>query len=317
MNVLFISRAKNNGEISPIVKTQAKSLEKLVNLSYYVIRGRGLLSYFKAITGISRIVKQDNIDIIHAHYALCGFTASLSSLKPVVCSLMGSDIEDSALIRMLSRLFASLCWEKTITKSENLKHKSRIPGIIVIPNGVDLNAFNPAAMDDSRKHLGIDLKKRVIFFPSDTSRAEKNFHLAKAAINLLTQKYNIELLTAQDIAYETMCYYYNASDVVLLTSRFEGSPNAIKEAMACNVPAVSTKVGDVEDLFEGVKGYFISNSDPGEIAENLIQALEIRKLNYPVYGRDKIIRMNLDNDSIAQKILEVYKSALTSDKKLL
>ena len=50
--------------------------------------------------------------------------------------------------------------------------------------------------------------------------------------------------------------YYNSVDCLILTSFHEGSPNVIKEAMACNLPIVSTKVGDVEEIINKTGKWF-------------------------------------------------------------
>ena len=58
----------------------------------------------------------------------------------------------------------------------------------------------------------------------------------------------------------------NAADVLLLTSDAEGSPMVVKEAMACNVPVVSTAVGDVADVIGGTEGCYITQPGPGAMS---------------------------------------------------
>ena len=109
-----------------------------------------------------------------------------------------------------------------------------------------------------------------------------------------------------------MSYYYSAADVVLLTSVTEGSPNVIKEAMACNCPIVSTDVGDVREVLGNTEGCYISGLDPVEVAEKTKKALEFSYTKGRTKGRQRIIELGLDSESIAKKIVEVYKKALNS-----
>ena len=104
-------------------------------------------------------------------------------------------------------------------------------------------------------------------------------------------------------------YWYNASDVVLMTSKWEGSPNAIKEAMACSRPIVATNVGDIAERMNGVEGCFVvgvkelENERVRELAEDLIKAIEYTETK----GREKIIADGLDAREINQRLIVVYR----------
>jgi len=99
----------------------------------------------------------------------------------------------------------------------------------------------------------------------------------------------------------------NAADLLLSTSLWEGSPNIIKEAMACNCPIVSTDVGDVKWLLDGVEGCFITTNDPNDIANKIRKALDIKG---KTKGREKLISLGLDSKNIAKKIVSVYEEVM-------
>ena len=105
-----------------------------------------------------------------------------------------------------------------------------------------------------------------------------------------------------------MPVYLNAADILLLTSKWEGSPNIVKEAMACNVPVVATKVGDIEYLFGNTEGYYYTDTDPDKLAG---------KINYVLNndikpnGRQRIIDLKLDSESIADEIIQLYQEVLS------
>ena len=102
-----------------------------------------------------------------------------------------------------------------------------------------------------------------------------------------------------------MSIYFNASDLVLLTSFWEGSPNVIKEAMACNVPIVSTDVGDVKEVIGKTEGCYITSFDPEDVAEKIKLALKFGKRTT---GIEDI--KHLESSLIAKKIIKIYKSVL-------
>ena len=97
---------------------------------------------------------------------------------------------------------------------------------------------------------------------------------------------------------------YNC-DALLMTSKTEGSPQVIKEAMACGCPIVSVDVGDVAERTSGVEGcYVVPSRDPKDIAQALFQAIAFEgKTN----GREKIIEMGLSNEQVASRLVEIYK----------
>lgn len=100
---------------------------------------------------------------------------------------------------------------------------------------------------------------------------------------------------------------YNC-DALLLTSKSEGSPQVIKEAMACGCPIVSVDVGDVAERMSGVEGCFIVRTrEPKDIAEALQQAIVFDgKTN----GRNRILEMGLSNEQVAKRLIAIYESVL-------
>lgn len=97
--------------------------------------------------------------------------------------------------------------------------------------------------------------------------------------------------------------HHNAADVVLLTSLWEGSPNAIKEAMACNCPVVSTDVGDVREVIGNTEGCYISSFEPRDVAKKIQMALDFSKRTN---GKQSIIELGLDSKTVANKIINIY-----------
>jgi glycosyltransferase involved in cell wall biosynthesis len=153
---------------------------------------------------------------------------------------------------------------------------------------------------NAKLSLGWDNSKIHILFAANPNRPEKNFKLAKEVFTLLNQSdYEIHYFTNVD--HDIIVNYFNASDIVLLTSLWEGSPNVIKEAMACNVPIVSTNVGDISEIIKNTEGCFVTDFDSRVIADKIILATEYIQ---GTSGRSDI--KHLDSKIIAKRIIDIY-----------
>jgi len=299
MKVLFV-RSGNSG-IDPISQNQGESLEKEgIIVSYYDIIGNGVLGYMRNVNRLKKKIKTVNPDIVHAHYSLSGYIASLSSNKtPVITSLMGSDVNDvDAVQNKITNIFIKYFWKATIVKSDEMKKDNN--KITVIPNGVDLNNYFQIARELALKKLNWDSKKKHVLFASDPDRSEKNYILARKALDKLPFD-EVEVHYLKNIEQSNMKYYYNACDVLLLTSFSEGSPNVIKEAMACNCPIVSTEVGDVRSYLLGVEGCYLTTFDVDHVSKSITKALQFEKRTI---GRDKM--HDLDSTVIAKRLMKLY-----------
>lgn len=308
MKVLFVSRDHNG--VSPIVSAQAASLSAIgIEVEFFPITGKGIWGYISAIPQLGSFLRTQDFDVVHAHYSLCGIVAYLASAKPVVMSLMGSDVLQSGLLRAVIRFFVRHLWRKTIVKSDNMKQSLGLDELVVLPNGVNLDLFIPMDRNDCRLKLGWGAKGKHILFVSGSNpdRYEKNLQLAQEAVMGCSDK-SIELHVISNVKQSEMPVYLNAANLLLLTSRWEGSPNIVKEAMACNCPVVATDVGDVRWLLEGVKNCEVIASEPNEAAEKIKKVLDANGLSD---GRDKILKLGIDAVSIARKLTEIYKSLTT------
>lgn len=302
MKVLFIASG-NQGAVSPVVKNQGDALaSEGLELDYYLIRGKGIKGYLKNVRPLRQYLSTHDYDALHVHYSLSAFVASLAGAKPLVVSLMGSDVKASGLYKFIIRLFARLFrWKAIIVKSNDMYRDLGIKRAIVIPNGVNLARFTPMEKSECQKRLGWNFEKQHVLFPANAARPEKDFALAEAACSMMD---GVELHAYVNTPNEETPYWYNGADVVLMTSKWEGSPNAIKEAMACSRPIVATNVGDIAERTKEVDGCFVAQTrEPKELVSLLHKALAFVK----TIGRERIIADGLDSHEVNKRLIAIYR----------
>jgi glycosyltransferase involved in cell wall biosynthesis len=182
----------------------------------------------------------------------------------------------------------------------------------VIPNGVDVNAFRPLHRAKTKATLGWNDGKRRVLFPGNPDNARKGYRMACDALEAASQLMgeDVELVKLWGVEPVRVPLYMNGCDVMLLTSLIEGSPNVVKEAMACNLAVVSVPVGDVPELLKDAPGYAVCSRDPLALAESLVALL---KNETPVRGREAIERKRLDLESVAHRITDIYKSVVAEN----
>ena len=307
MKVIFVASGnKAVGGVSAFVQSQFDSLkEKGLNMILFPVVGHGIWAHIRAVRDLRKLVRREKPDIVHAHYSIYGYVASLATMfmKPkVVVSILGSFPENDWKCKFV-RFCAKHVWDSTLVKSQRTANQLDLD-LPVIPNGVNIDQFHLMEQKTARKCCGFEDGKKYIIWCSHPSRPEKRYSLARDAVALLHDD-SVILYPVFDRPHEYIVKYMCAAELLLLTSASEGSPNVIKEAMACNCPIVSTDVGDVKWVTEGVEGTYVADADtPGEISICIRKALDFNKRTQ---GREEIVRKGLSSKSIAERIIELYR----------
>ena len=306
MKVLFVASGnKSVGKVSAFVQSQYDSLkEEGLDMVMFPVVGHGWKGYAKNLRSLRKLIKREKPDVVHAHYSSCGYLASLASLglkTKVVVSILGSFPRKSFKLNLV-RFCIDHVWDATIVKSE--RTRSQLDrDLPVIPNGVNLDRFTIIDQDKAREMVGFEKDKKYVIFVSNPARPEKQFDLAQAAVNQLNDS-TVQLVPVYNKTHDEVVKYMCAADVLIMTSRNEGSPNVIKEAMACNCPIVVTDVGDVKWVTNQVEGTYVSNTFCSEdLADLLKKALSF---NRRTYGRERIIGLGLTSVKVAQNIIGIY-----------
>jgi teichuronic acid biosynthesis glycosyltransferase TuaC len=330
MKVLFVSSGNSKDfDIIPFIKEQGESLKgQGWDVDYYPVVGKGLMGYVKAGFSLRKLLRKKHYDIIHAHFTYCGWAALIGAGRriPVVLSLMGTDAngeyKGKNQVVLSSRISSFLTWliqpfvKAIISKSPNieesvyLKHKS-----FIIPNGVNMEKFTPHLLNtNTNGSMAIpgtseQVLKRKVLFLGNKNKSGKNFPLVQASIEHLGWQ-DLKLICPYPVSHNDVPRYLNEADVLLFASFMEGSPNVIKEAMACNCPIVSTDVGDVSWVIGKTAGCYIASFDDKDFAKKIELAINFSKVNGRTNGRQRIIDLGLDMDTVAKRIIAVYKKSL-------
>ncbi|WP_048919391.1 glycosyltransferase [Rufibacter radiotolerans] len=323
MRVLFVCSGNSRTfDIVPFIKEQGESLRKVgAQVDYFPVVGKGIMGYLKAGLRLRKFLKNNSYDLIHAHFTLSGWSAVIGAGKtPVVLSLMGSDaygeyigvnkIQLSSWLNIFLTYLIQPFVTAIISKSANidqhvyLKHKSHI-----IPNGVNLKKFSPSPQD-YREELALDNSKQQVLFLGNKTNIRKNFPLAKKALDLLNLP-EVELINPFPVAHDAIPKYLNSVHVLVVPSLMEGSPNVVKEAMACNCPIVATDMGDVKWVMGETAGCYVSSFEPADVADKIRQALEFSENMNRTKGEERLKELGLDSETIAQRVKAVYEEALS------
>lgn len=216
---------------------------------------RGRNEYLPATRRLRALLRRERFDLVHAHYGLAGWVAKLAGAKPLIVTFHGTDVRHH-LVGHLSR---RLAWRvdlvagvsRALFEAEDGRPGlPAVPGSAVLPCGPDLRRFEPLPRAEARRQLGLDPEARYLFFPANPARPEKRHDRAVE----VAAACGADLLTGGSIEPEQMPLWLNAANAVLVTSDYEGFGMAAIEALACEVPVLSTPVGIAPYALRGIDG---------------------------------------------------------------
>lgn len=307
--------------VNNIQTRESLAANKNVTVHHTFFTGRkNIFNCIKGAWKIREIVKREKYEIVNQYWggASSLFTAFFCPCTYII-SLLGSDLYGEynvngkkTLKGKLLNIFSQLtCIFSTgiIVMSNKMKlrlWKISMRKAVVIPEGTDLSKFYPIDNIEAKQKLQWDISKKIVlFFPSHAY--VKNMPLAIEAVKKLKQKFgNVELHLINNVAHNELIWYYNAADLLLITSFHEGSNNSIKEALACNLPVVSVNVGDAEERLENVYPSSLINDYDSEKISNAMH--DILKSNIRSNGSEIIKEIELN--TITNKIISYYKSKI-------
>ena len=271
----------------------------------------------------------DSFNIVHSQFgSACGFVTSLLHNKNKFITLRGSDWSNSQSgnWRNRSHDFAAMAmtaislrhYNKVITVSHRMARS--IPRlcysqpITVLPSAINIEKFQLMSRQDAREAIGEgdDQRPWVLFTSLLISNPVKRYELALEAFNLANLRFGVQLRlkVLADIPHSLVPYHVAACDVILCTSKSEGWPNSVKEAMACGLPFVSTDVSDLQEISLNAPPCKVCRATPIDLANGLVDILN-NTFNRALDGL--IIRnavQSMGTETSAKALASIYKSQL-------
>lgn len=325
MRILEVSRYKNNfaDHQLPFVTEQGEALRAAgCEVDYFLIKG----NYITAVKALKAKIFEYNPDIVHAHFGLSAITAELQSLVPVVTTFHNGETLNW-YVNWLSSLM-SLRAKHVIYVAQHIYDLCyfKAKRYSIIPCGVPMEQMVITPKDEARKQLGWDADKKYILFGGAFSNERKNYKLLAEAVNRLKadtsdirhQTSDIVCIEMKGLTRAECVLRMCAADLFALPSHSEGSPQALKEAMAVNCPCLATDIADVRELFGDAPGHFILRNprktherwDADEKSMDEMTDLLKTALAYGdrTNGRERIIDAQLTNEQIAQRLIKIYKN---------
>jgi glycosyltransferase involved in cell wall biosynthesis len=309
---------KKNSSYGIFVKEQVASLEKK-NINCEIIfidaLSGGKLEYLKKVNVIRQAARSS--DIVHCHHTYSAFLTIFFARvnKPVIASFLSSEKGETEtkfrkfLYRRVIRQCAAFIDKSDPGIEDSHHHKGHY-----LPNGVDMQFFQPARKTEAQRQLGLVPGTYALFCASGSvHRPEKRYDLFRETLYILNKSHgqDIKELILSNVDRSLTPHYFNAAAFHLLTSDYEGSPNSIKEAMSCNLPVVSTDVGNVKGLTQDVKGCYVSlTGDPNDLATLCLKALKSQTSD----GRSRLLEVGLGMDAVAEKLCDIYRLVLNKSK---
>ncbi|MGE5281456.1 MAG: glycosyltransferase [Chloroflexota bacterium] len=224
---------------------------------------RGRKHYAPATLRLRRLLRRERFDLVHAHYGLVGWCARLAGARPLVVSFHGTDVRHPVVGRMSRALAKRVDLAAAVSRALFEADDGRpglppVPGSAVLPCGPDIGRFGRLPRVEARRRLGLEPNGRYLLFPANPARPEKRHDRAAS----LAGACEAELLTGGAIPPEEMPLWINAANAVLVTSDYEGFGLTCIEALACDVPVLSTPVGIAPYATSGIAGTLCAPFEP-------------------------------------------------------
>jgi glycosyltransferase involved in cell wall biosynthesis len=308
-----------NPAFGSFVRTQIESLQRIgVDAEPFVLTGQNRkLMYARAVRDLRVRLRSNHVDVVHAHYSYVGMVARMQHSVPVVLTFHGDDLlgtvgpsgrttNTSKLISGLGRALARRVDAVIVQSDQMARELPRVNNLHVLPHEVDLEVFAPTDTQRARLELGLHLDRRYLLFAASPDVPVKNYPFARDVAERIRQVHpDSELLVVHREPQPRLALYMSACDVLLFPSYQEGSPNIVKQAMACNLPIVASDVGDVEHVIGTTPGCTTCPLDLDTFVAAARQVLE-----RPERTRGRGAVLDLAPDQVARRLTAVYESVL-------
>lgn len=279
----------------------------------------GKPTYFRSRHQVTDLIREFQPNLVHVHF---GYTALavLPCPLPKVLTLCGDDISGTAdgvgHITLKSRLGATVTrrvarsFDAVVVMNPTMRAKlapETVDRTVILPYGIDTTRFMPGSRSEAREKLGLTPDGLVVTFVNSGRQRTKRLDLARAAVDRLkADGHSVTLLVAEDVHPDDMPAHYRAANCLLMTSDVEGSPNCVKEALACGTPVVSVPVGDVPEVIAEADGGCVADRDPQALAAAVLQ---VTAASRPQGA--SLLPQRFTLGGVTKELLQLYSSLLS------
>lgn len=269
----------------------------------------GSSHYLPAALRLRKLLRRERFDLVHAHYGLTAWSAVLAGARPLIVSFHGTDVRHPIVGRMSQRLARRVDLVAVVSRAllrieDDRPGLPHVPGSAVLPCGPDLRRFRPIPRLEARRSLGLDAEGRYLLFPANPERKEKRFDRAAE----VAARSGAELLTGGSIDPDEMPLWINAANAVLVTSDYEGFGLACVEALACEVPILSTPVGIAPFALAGLAGTLCAPFDAATWGEAVLTHLDTADSRVGGIHRARMLSAR----RMAERTVEAYRDLLAA-----
>ena len=290
------------------VKEQVESLEALgieCDVLYCDRKGRGTWMYLAYIPKIWWTILRGHYDIIHCHHVLSALLC-ICTFWPVFKKCVVSYQNDPAREWKLNCFgLVHLLFRKIIIKNDSAYlGRSKT---VYLPNGCNEEFFRPLDKMTCRAALGLDPDAVYVLYMDSNhlGRPQKRKDRFDATLAILRQHLpDVRALELYNTPREQVPVSINACNLHLISSDFEGSPNSVKECLCCNVPVVSTDVGNVCGMMGDIPGCRVVSDFSAEALARAAE--EVLSRGAPFAGRDAFLAKGYSMSSVALKLKGLY-----------
>jgi len=313
MRILHITTnypTKDHPIFGIFVKEQVDSLEAIgvdCDVLYCDRKGRGTWMYLTYIPVIWRKVLRGHYDVIHCHHVLSALLC-ICTLWPLFKKCVVSYQNDPAREWKLNCFgLVHQLFNRVIIKNDS-KYLKR-SRTVYLPNGCNEDFFVP--MDRTECRLSLGLKEDAIYVlymdSNHLGRPQKRKDRFMAALALLKRDYpQLEALELYNTPRDLVPAYINSCNLHMISSDFEGSPNSVKECLCCNVPVVSTDVGNVRKMIGDIPGCQVVDGFTPEALAEAVKACLRNGDNFN--GRELFLSKGYGMREVAMKLKALYET---------
>ena len=295
--------------VLPSQLRKSRSVFKQTGVTIIPLPMRKILWNSKSIASLFRLIRRENFDIIHVHSQEAGFIvrliARVAGAKLIIYTPQCTNIKRTRLFwlyrsieRILSYITDMIISVSEIDRSRIIQWGIPSSKVITINNGIDIDLKKSLPDIVAKRHmLDLDEKAPIVMQVGRLSYQKNPLNFLKGASLAIKENPDVQFLLVGDgplkadvedyiqeldINKNVQClgWQENASeliaiaDVITLTSRWEGMPYVLLEAMAWSRPVVATAVNGCREIVEQeVTGYLVPNNDVKSWANSVIKLL--------------------------------------------